>query len=216
MKGAVVSHTLAKELITDLRAVHSPFEKLNYDLDYPQLWYREHGEWTEYPHEEGDIYLLIRAFGNFWATSHFVSPLEGVVVMTTGWGAPLPQDWEENDETPPPSQSPDRQRIGLYYGAGRGGSLSSVICFESGQVLDEGNGTGSLFHAMEWLGFSLYKREWAQGVFDNFQAELKAAQAAGADDLDGENGYLTRWYSERVRCLLEMTGNAPEAETPFL
>jgi hypothetical protein len=212
LKGAIVSHTLAKEMITDLQAVHSPFEKLGYNLDYPQLWYREHGEWTEYPHEEGDVYLLIRAFGNFWATSNFTAPFDGVVVMTSGWGAPLPEGWNEDDDFTP-SKAELKERIGLYYGAGKGGSLSSVICFESGKVLDDGNGTGSLFHAMEWLGFSLYKREWAQGVFDNFQAELKEAALAG-EDVDSD--HLTKWYAERVRSLLVMTGNAPEEETPFL
>lgn len=212
LKGAIVSHTFAKEMITDLQVVHSPFEKFGYELEYPQLWYREHGEWTEYPHEEGDVYLLIRAFGNFWATSHFTAPFDGVVVLTTGWGAPLPEGWSEDDDFLP-SKAEQKERIGLYYGAGKGGSLSSVICFESGKVLDDGNGTGSLFHAMEWLGFSLYKREWAQGVFDNFQTELKLAAAAG-DDVDDD--HLCKWYAERVRSLLVMTGNAPEEETPFL
>lgn len=195
--------TQAEIIVKELVEVHSPFMRNGFNLDYPQIWYRENGEWTEYPHQIDDPYLLIRSFGLQFLNDGEPATLDAVVLLVSGWGAPVPMGMSL-EEMGRPSESDGAERVGVYYGVARDSSVSCRVFFASGDEIGGQGFDGDLAVACEWLGMSLWKREWASGVLDLFRQERRAAVDAGFDDL--EEG-RAKYYAERVAHLLDMVGH---------
>lgn len=207
-KGAGVE-TLAEKYVREFAGMADLFGDTQFDLDYPELYERRNAEWVAVPHTFKDVYELTR----FYAGRHQLSKgvddeLEAVVLVTCGWGAPLNDDGEVGCA---PSEHPKRRRLSLLYGAGRDGSLFSVMMFQDGDEVAGASGLGALYEAMETVGVSAWKREWVFGLFNNYAA-YKAAldHVAGADD-DATNDLeenLIEWYAHRVAYLMEVLGHS--------
>jgi hypothetical protein len=95
-------------------------------------------------HENEDCYALLEG-----TDAHLTAMTsDAIVLVTTGWAAPMPND---DDETPP-SRHPERRRVRLTVVADADG-MASVLRFEDDDdtVLDEGSAHGSLADALNRL-----------------------------------------------------------------
>lgn len=201
-KGAGVE-TLAEKYVREFQDVVELFTDKRFDLDYPELYERRNGEWVAMPHTFGDVYELC----SFYAQRHTLTEgidedLEGVVLVSCGWGAPVNDAGEVEGR---PSEHPNRRRVSLLYGAGCDGSLYALMSFDDGEELDGAGGTGALLEAMETVGVCVWKKEWVRGVFANYalhRVDVDLGQESG-----GELERLTEWYAHRVANLMRFLGH---------
>jgi hypothetical protein len=93
-----------------------------------------------------DVYDLLSKADRKVAKSY-----EFTAVVTTGWAAPLPKDFDaEVGLDTPPSQHPEKRRVRLVIVATRG-DVVSVLRFQDepdDTITDEGGATGSLNDAI--------------------------------------------------------------------
>lgn len=95
--------------------------------------------------KHADVYELLERASRKVAKSY-----EFTAVVTTGWAAPLPKDYSDNDEVTPPSQHPEKRRVRLVIVASPV-DVVSVLRFQDepdDTITDEGSATGSLNDAV--------------------------------------------------------------------
>lgn len=206
-KGASVE-TLAEKYVREFQDVVELFTEKRFDLDYPEIYERRNAEWVAVPHTFGDVYELCSFYaGRHSLTDNVDEDLEGLVLVTCGWGAPLNA---EGEVVGAPSEHPERRRLSLIYGAGCDGSLNALMVFQDGEQIEGAGGTGALFEAMEAVGACAWKKEWVRGVFANYalhRVEVDLGQESG-EELEN----LTEWYAHRVANLMRFLGHETELE----
>ena len=76
----------------------------------------------------------------------------GIGIVTTGWAAPLPKDFDgDTSEIGVPSAHPEKRRVRLVSCVDRSLRSGSALCFQDEPdeiITDEGSATGSLAHAL--------------------------------------------------------------------
>lgn len=209
-KGQIVK-TLAEQHTQSFMALRDSIQRdggVNfYDLDYPGLYELRDGEWVEYPHNYGDIYILIRAYANTARRDNTSSSVQALALVTSGWASRLPEGhdvFDDSIELTAPSKSPDRMRCSMVYGLARDGSVFSFLDIQDTETTTDSYGRGQLLDACEFLGLSVWKREWALGLLSWYSAVQAEAHAAG-DDLEPQ---VVRWFAERLATIQEMLGHA--------
>ena len=94
---------------------------------------------------DGDVYDLLQIDPQ---------PLKGydlVGVLTCGWAAPLPTNYNADDDLEAPSKHPEKRRVRLMAFADRSGEMASVLRFMDDQdnpISDDGGATGDLATAL--------------------------------------------------------------------
>ena len=94
---------------------------------------------------DGDVYDLLQIVPQ---------PLKGydlVGVLTCGWAAPLPTNYNADDDLEAPSKHPEKRRVRLMAFADRSGEMASVLRFMDDQdnpISDDGGATGDLATAL--------------------------------------------------------------------
>jgi hypothetical protein len=100
--------------------------------------------------EHGDVYELLEA-----QTSAIVRMFDAAVVLTCGWAAPIRDEDDDNEDSVPPSQHPERRRVRLVVVVGDCG-VGSVLRFAdtpNDVVTDAGAARGSLADAVTNMWF---------------------------------------------------------------
>ena len=95
-----------------------------------------------------DIYDLLADSDN----ARKVQGYDSVGLVTCGWAAPLPVDYNgEGEELGAPSQHPEKRRVRLMVCASLSGEMASVLRFYDDQdnpISDDGGATGDLANAL--------------------------------------------------------------------
>ncbi len=95
--------------------------------------------------KHADVYELLER-----ASRKVAKSFDFTAVVTTGWAAPLPKDYSDDDEVTAPSQHPDKRRVRLVIVASPV-DVVSVLRFQDepdATITDEGGATGSLNDAI--------------------------------------------------------------------
>jgi hypothetical protein len=93
---------------------------------------------------DGDVYDLLQI------DPQNLKGFDLVGVLTCGWAAPLPVNYDEA-ELEAPSQHPEKRRVRLMAFADRSGEMASVLRFKDDQenpISDDGGATGDLATAL--------------------------------------------------------------------
>jgi hypothetical protein len=96
-----------------------------------------------------DIYDLLQSDTARLATKAF----DYIAIATSGWAAPLPVDYDGDEELDAPSAHPERRRVRLFVIASRA-DTASVLRFQDDSehpVLDAGQASGPLADAVRSL-----------------------------------------------------------------
>jgi hypothetical protein len=178
-----------------------------FDLDYPALWVREKGEWTEFPHASEDVYALIQMFASSYQKATTEPAIDAVIVITCGWGAPMPED--DNLDGYSPSHSPQRERVNVSLSMTREGSQGSRLEFSNDKEPIYGliGVSGDLATASEYLGVSVWKKRWVRGVFFEFAAIRSQVETGQLEGTTPEE--VTKHYAERLANLMRFLGVDP-------
>ncbi len=94
-----------------------------------------------------DIYDLLADSRN----AKKVQGYDSVGLVTCGWAAPLPVDYNGESELGAPSQHPEKRRVRLMVCASLSGEMASVLRFYDDQdnpISDDGGATGDLANAL--------------------------------------------------------------------
>ena len=176
-----------------------------FELSHPGMWLCAEGEWTEHPHTHQDVYLLIRGFALSASRGDDFAHLDGIALVTCGWAAPLPVEWNGDNDSAigRPSEHADRVRCALVMTVARDGSVYSHLDVQGRETSGESYGRGGLLSAVDYLGLGVWKREYSQGVL-RWYAELRAEAEAAGDVLDD---HITRFFAERIAGMLEILGH---------
>lgn len=181
-----------------------------FDLSHPGMWFCEGGEWTEHPHTYGDVYLLIRGFALSASRNDDFAHLDGITLVTCGWAAPLPVEWNGDDDDSAigrPSEHPEKVRCALVMTIARDGSVYSHLDVQGRETSGESYGRGGLLDALDYLGVGVWKREYTQGVLA-WYADLRAQADAAGDVLDD---HITRFFAERIAGMMAILGHDTDA-----
>lgn len=134
-----------------------------YKMKYPQLWERYGNEWVEFPHENNDVYGMMMNYAvERDRLPADLSP-DGFVIVTTGWGAPLPKDGEQPPIGWRPSDSTEKERVAVGMFVARDGSQMSEIRFEratESEPMREPYGSGELAQAVDRCAYILWGVEF--------------------------------------------------------
>jgi hypothetical protein len=172
------------------------------DLNYPQIWRLDAGEWVEYPNKDGDVYTAIFNFSNRHQFSIGKPVGDAFVVRTVGYGAPLGEDGKVGDV--PPSQHPLRFRVALDICAEPSGSIGSRLsCHggdKDGEVLDDtGMATGALAEAVDLAAFRVWGRAFTSSLIADY-----------ADNADNKEDEEVQHLAHRVARFLDALGAEDE------
>lgn len=154
-------------------------------LDQPILYERWGSQWVEYTHSQGDIYELLTQYAMNRRESGLSSlEPEAIVLVTTGWAAPLGADGAMLGA---PSAHPQRVRVVMRSALelAEGGMLSRLDMAkpEGVEVIEDfGGATGSLADALQYAAMAVWGRKWSQNLLnwyattnrDELSAEVKA------------------------------------------
>ena len=175
-----------------------------FDFDYPSLWVREKGEWTEFPHVMEDVYALIQTFASSYQKVTTEPAIDAIVVITCGWGAPMPED--NNLDGFAPSRSAERERVNVSLCMTAEGSQGSRLAFSNDKepVFGLIGVTGDLATASEYLGASVWKKRWVRGVFFEFAALRSQVESGQLDNTTPEE--VTEHYAHRLANLMRFLG----------
>lgn len=159
------------------------------------------GTLREVSHPYRDIYQLLDALGEVLAPQG--DTLGGVLVLTSGWAAPLGDDGQVEGA---PSAHPERRRVFVTCSVARDGSQAARMEFAGGDgdTVTDDNGTGSLAFALDSLGFGVWGAEFVRGMTRAYRDALR-----GDDD-----GRVRSVVADRIHALVttetdtETTGDA--------
>lgn len=153
-------------------------------LEQPLLYERWGSQWVEYTHTQGDIYELLQQYAKNRKDSVLSALVpEAIVVVTTGWAAPL----KDGEVTCAPSQHPERVRVVMRSALelAQGGMMSRLDLAkpEGSEVAEDyGNASGQLADAMQYAAMAVWGRKWSQNLLnwyattnrDELPADVKA------------------------------------------
>jgi hypothetical protein len=94
-----------------------------------------------------DIYDLLADSDN----ARKVQGYDSVGLVTCGWAAPLPVNYDGESELDAPSKHPEKRRVRLMVCASLSGEMASVLRFYDDQdnpISDNGGATGDLANAL--------------------------------------------------------------------
>ena len=94
-----------------------------------------------------DIYDLLEDSDN----ARKVQGYDSVGLVTCGWAAPLPLNYNGEEGLEAPSQHPEKRRVRLMVCASLSGEMASVLRFYDDQdnpISDDGGATGDLANAL--------------------------------------------------------------------
>ena len=94
-----------------------------------------------------DIYDLLADSDN----AQKVQGYDSVGLVTCGWAAPLPVNYDGESELDAPSKHPEKRRVRLMVCASLSGEMASVLRFMDDQdnpISDDGGATGGLADAL--------------------------------------------------------------------
>lgn len=94
-----------------------------------------------------DIYDLLADSDN----AQKVQGYDSVGLVTCGWAAPLPVNYDGESELDAPSKHPEKRRVRLMVCASLSGEMASVLRFMDDQdnpISDDGGATGELANAL--------------------------------------------------------------------
>lgn len=139
------------------------------------IWENYGGEWVQCPIDNSDPYLLLSTRGMLGTGS--AGSLSALVLLTSGWGAPLNENGEAEGA---PSEHPQRRRVHLMVVTTPDGCQASRLQFEgeSEPVDDEtGGASGALADALDLCAVRLWGTEFTSALL----MQYATAKADGAD-----------------------------------
>ena len=163
----MTTETLAKSHLDNWREA-TPQPANIEPLEFAELWERYGSEWVQVLNHSNDLYSALGIYSaNRYDRRTGEMPTlapSAVVVVTTGFGAPLGEDGQIEGR---PSEHPERRRLRVVMVCAEDGSRLSRLEFaDNGETSEVDDGTGLLADTLDNLGWSVWGNAYGTALLD--------------------------------------------------